>query len=82
MKRSKKSQSSAKQVDAAWKRCVKRRESYPFLPMDPEKLDWDDLKYTAADARSSLTMAIVQEHRGDLSLIMEKLGKIPEVGGA
>lgn len=74
------SRSGAKQVDDAWKRCLKRRERFAFLPMDPERLDWDDLRYTAADARSNLKQSDVQEHRADLLLVRRLLGRIPEVG--
>jgi hypothetical protein len=77
-----KTQSTAKNVDAAWKRIQRRMERFPFLPVDPARCVWDDdLRFTAADARSKLTPDDVSEHGSDLRVVQAGLGRIPPLPG-
>lgn len=70
-------QSTAKRVDNAWKRCLQRRKKYPILPMDPDACDWDTIKYEAAEMHIPIKKEDVYAHRDDLRLVRSALGRVP-----
>ena len=70
--------STAEKADAAWKRARRRKERLSILPMNPDNIDWDDLRRLAAEMRMKLKLEEVDAHRQDLLTVRNALGYIPE----
>jgi hypothetical protein len=78
---SKKAQSTAQVVSAAWGRILAARKVHAWLPHDPDLLDYDELKHTAAELRSKLTAKELMAIRSDYRTVINGLGYLPPLPG-
>lgn len=52
---------------------------FNFLPHDPDMIDFDDLRRTAAELRSTIKHDDIVQLRTDYLTVRQFLGRIPEL---